>query len=242
MSDIRNGEFTRSNGFSQVADPCRPVFEEVAVQSGEIDGRKTYKMVERVKILMPGNGLSIPVVNVTDEHRERWPREYAAFKQGLEPDLNGTPLEEWAILNKAQVLELKAMNIRTIEDVAGLPDTAVQRIGRGGYALRERAQAFMDEAKEQAILTRVTKENEDMREDIAAMRAQLAEMGALTERLAAQNVAHGDAQNPAATITPASLDRAEAAKPIYAPQENSSSFDNMATKRRPGRPRKDAAA
>jgi len=238
---VKNGEFTRTQSFGQVADTCRPIFYEEAVQSGEMEGRKTYRMEERVKIIMPGNGLAIPVLKVTDEHRERWPREYEAFKQGLEPDLNGTPLEEWAILNKAQVLELKAMNIRTIEDVAGLPDTAIQRIGRGGYALRERAQAYVDDAKEGELLTKANARADLLEEKVAVLSRQVEEMGEMLDRQHKVLVAHGDAQNPIATAVPASLDAAESAKPIYAPQDNSSSFDNLAPKRSRGRPRKSAA-
>lgn len=239
---VRNGEFTRTQGFGQTIDPCRPMFYEEAVQSGESEGRKTYRMVERVKVIMPGNGMTIPVFNVTDEHRERWPKEYEAFKKGVEPDLNGTPLEEWSILNKAQVMELKAMHIRTIEDVASLPDTAVQRIGRGGYALRERALAFLDQAKEQELTTRITAENEAMREQITALARQVEEMGTMLEAQQKQIVAAGDAPSAINTITPASMDLNERAKPVHVEVDNSSAFDTLAPmKRGPGRPRKTAA-
>lgn len=239
---VSNGAFTRTEGFGQTVDPCRPIFYEEPVPSGEVDGRKTFKMVERVRIVMPGNGLNMPVFNVSDEHRDRWPQAYEAFKKGLEPALNGTPLEEWAILNKAQVLELKAMHVLTIEDVASLPDTAVQRIGRGGYALRDRAIAYLDQAKEQELVTRVTAENEDLREQMAVLSRQVQEMGTMLESQQKQIQAAGDAPNPISTITPASMDVHERNKPIYAEQEKGSAFDNLApVKRRPGRPKKDAA-
>jgi hypothetical protein len=240
---VVNGAFTRTEGFNAVKDTCRPVFSEEAVQSGEVDGRKTYKMVERVHVYMPGNGLNSPVFNVTDEHRERWPQEYEAFKRGVEPDLNGIPLEEWAILNKAMVLELKSMHIRTIEDVAGLPDTAVQRIGRGGYALRERAQAFLDQAKEQELVTMLTAKDEKNSEEISVLRRQVEEMGALLESLQKKATDDFDRPNALSTIIPASMDINERQKPIHAaPVETGSSFDTLAPiKRKPGRPKKVAA-
>lgn len=240
---VRNGEFTRTQSFGQTIDPCRPVFYEEAVQSGEVEGRKTYKMVERVKVMMPGNGTTMPVFNVTDEFRERWPKEYEAFKNGIEPDLNGTPLEEWAILNKAQVLELKSMHIRTIEDVATLPDTAVQRVGRGGYALRDRAIAFLDQAKEQELFTRVTSENEVMREQISVLARQVEEMGTMLEAQSKQIVKQGDAPSQVSTITPASMDINERNRPTHLAEDNSSAFDNLApARRKPGRPKREDAA
>lgn len=239
---LSNGSYTRTEGSGQTIDPCRPLFYEESVPAGEIAGRKTFKMVERVRIVMPGNGLNMPVFNVSDEHRERWPQAYEAFKKGLEPALNGTPLEEWAILNKAQVMELKAAHILTIEDVAALPDTAVQRIGRGGYALRDRAKAYLDEAEEQALVTRVTAENEVLREQQAVQSRQIAEMGAMLESLQKQMQAAGDAPNPITTIVPASMDVNERSKPIYAEQEQGSAFDNLAPAKRRGRPPKSKVA
>ena len=240
---LANGSYTRTEGGSNTIDPCRPVFSEVAVQSGEVDGRKTYKMVERVQVYMPGNGLNSPVFNVTDEHRERWPKEYEAFKKGVEPDLNGTPLEEWAILNKAMVMELKAMHIRTIEDVATLPDTAVQRIGRGGYALRDRALAFLDQAKEQELVTRLTAQDEQHKDEIAVLRRQVEEMGAMLESQQKQIHDAGDRPSALSTIIPADMDVNERQKPIEAQTINAgSSFDNLLpVKRKPGRPKKEVA-
>lgn len=241
---VSNGAYTRTQGFDKTIDPCRPRFYEEAVKSGEVDGRPTFKMEERVQIYMPGNQNSIPVFKVTDEHRDRWPKEYEAFKNGLEPDLNGTPLEEWAILNKAMVLELKAMHIRTIEDVATLSDIAVQKIGRGGYSLRERALAFLDQAKEQELITRVTSENESMREETAVLRRQVEEMGTMMEAMQKQIMAAGDRPSELSTVVPASQDIFERNKPIHAAQEEGSAFDALPpVKRKPGRPKKvDTAA
>lgn len=240
---VINGAFTRTEGFNVGKDTCRPIFQEVAVQSGEVDGRKTYKMVERVQVYMPGNGLNSPVFNVTDEHKERWPKEYEAFKMGAELALNGTPLEEWAILNKAMVLELKSMHILTIEDVANLSDLAVQRIGRGGYSLRERAQAFLDQDKEQELVTRLTAQDEKQQEEISLLRRQVGEMGVLLENLQRQTTEAADRPSALSTLIPASMDANERNKPILAaPIEAASSFDSLAPiKRKPGRPKKDAA-
>lgn len=240
---VQNGSFTRTEGFAKAIDPCRPVFSEEAVVSGEIDGRKTYKMVERVHVYMPGNGLNSPVFNVTDEHRERWPQQYDAFKKGVEPDLNGTPLEEWAILNKAMVLELKSMHIRTIEDVATLPDTAVQRIGRGGYALRERAIAFLDQAKEQELVTMLTAKDEKNSEEISVLRRQVEELSALMEMQSKQLHDAGDRPSALSTIVPASMDVNQRQQPIYAePEQQGSAFDNLApVAKKRGRPAKVAS-
>src|ERR1700741_4865537 len=149
MSDVRTGQYTRTGTFSpSTRDPVQPRFhiEPVvdAVASAPA-GRPIYRNEERVQFIMPGSP-NQPVFRVTDEHRQRWAEAYAAFKRGEEMTADGTPLEQWPTLTRAQVLELKAMGVYSVEQASQLPDTAVQRIGRGGYALRERAKAYLDEA------------------------------------------------------------------------------------------------
>lgn len=38
---------------------------------------------EQVTVTLPGNGLTRPTFKVTDEHRKKWPGEYAKFRESL---------------------------------------------------------------------------------------------------------------------------------------------------------------
>lgn len=140
-------------------------------------GREIWREIERVRIIIPGAVASIVVKNVDNSHRERWKAEYDAFKAGREAPVSGTALEAWPILNRAQISELRYLQIRTVEELASLSDVQVQHIGMGGMRLRELALAYLDEAAHEALVTKVTAENDVLRSQIAALQTQVNELG-----------------------------------------------------------------
>src|ERR1700674_1234177 len=124
---LAHGTYTRTDGMPG-GDRNYPRFflhDEQDQLATEQQGRPIFKSEERVEIIMPGNPLTRPVQRVTDEHRQKWPEQYKAFKQGQEMSVEGTPLEQWPILKRAQVLELKALGHLTVEHVATMDDLAI---------------------------------------------------------------------------------------------------------------------
>lgn len=69
---------------------------------------------------------------------------YEAWKKGQEMPTEGTPLAAWAGILAHQADALRGAQIRTVEDVAGLTDAIMQRIGLPGLReLRATAQTFL---------------------------------------------------------------------------------------------------
>ncbi len=241
MSDVRNAQFTRTQSFApSQRDPVQPRFHIEPVQDDAAtaqQGRPIFRNEERVQFIMPGSP-NQPVFRVDDSHKERWPEQYAAFRRGEEHAVDGTPLEHWPIVTRAMVMELKALGIFTVEQCSGLSDIALQRIGRGGYALRERAKAYLDEAEALAFSERLNRENELMNARLAAQDRQLAEQRELIDRLYAQQQAAMNAPNPVNTFEAARHDPVEVAKATQlAGVPEASSLDSLLpSKRRPGRP------
>lgn len=170
------------------------------------EGRRCFKEEERVEIYMPGNNLNIPVHRVTDEHRTRWPREYEAFKAGQGATLNGTPLEEWPVLNRSQVLELKYLNFRTVEEVAGADDLAIQRMGMGGRILRDKAAAFFDDAKAIAMVEKTTAALAERDQELGALRLQVTQQSELLNQLQQTLMRLQNAPNPLQSHIPGQHD------------------------------------
>jgi len=164
--------------------------------------RPIYHDVERVKIIIPGIVTNIHVKNVDDVDRRRWPEEYRAFREGREQPLDGTPLEEWPILTKAMVEELKHWKIRTVEELAQLSDVAIQQIGIGGRALRDRAKAFLDDAERERLTSRLTHENGLLQTRVAVLEKQVNELGAILERIDAERRALAERPYLGATLVP----------------------------------------
>lgn len=166
------------------------MFTEDAVQNyakSEAAGRPIYDMEERVSIRFPGNNLTEIVRKVGPEDRERWPEQYKAFKQGRgNVVIDGTPLEAWTALSKAQVREFNAMNIFSVEQLAAVDDYFCQRIGMGGRMWRDRAKIWLEAALDNAKIDQVASLNLRQQEQIEAQNRQIVELGSLCENLRLQ--------------------------------------------------------
>lgn len=231
---VQNGSYTRTN-LGQGDGSNHPRFFIDSVQdpvASENQGRPIFRDEERVEIIMPGNPHTRPVARVSDEHRERWPKEYAAFKAGIEISPEGTPLEEWSLLKRSQVLELKALGFKTVEHVRDMDDHAIQRIGMGGRNLKQAAEVFLDDANRIALTSQLVAENDRKDEQIAHLTRQVEEMGKLTQQNFAELQALKNAPSPLATNIPGMSDPIEMAKTGYVAPVATSSLDNIGTKRK----------
>jgi len=77
-----------------------------------------------------------------------WRNCYDHWKLGLDTPLNGTDIRNWPVISPAQVKNLLSANCRTIEDLAGVNEEGLKRIGMGGVALKQKAQAYISAAKD----------------------------------------------------------------------------------------------
>lgn len=100
---------------------------------------------------------------------EAWEKETAT------PD-DGTPLEEWPKLDVAMIETLREARIYSVEMLAALPDNRLDAIPLGGRVLRDQAQAFIDAKHGNSKTDALIAENSDLKERMARMEAQLAEI------------------------------------------------------------------
>lgn len=157
----------------------RPV--EQAHKSAQA-GRPIYEDVEFVEIIIPGNRGAVHDTMVREEHRQRWPQHYAAFKAGQDAPQEGTPLEEWPAISRSQVEELRYFHIRTVEQLAGLGDDALSRaIPMGGYPLREKAQRFLEHAAGLAPMEALAAKEAANEAKMAAMEEEIRQLTAVIE-------------------------------------------------------------
>lgn len=148
----------------------RPIFEDRPFITMMFPGDKTKK-IERFAILdqeSAGNGPTDP---------ERFPRQWAAFQKNEAAPSMGLPVTEWPQITKSQAMELKAMNIHTVEAMAATPDGGLTWMG--ARDLREKAKAWIAAAKGHAIESKLAEENHQLQERLASMQAQMDEIRAL---------------------------------------------------------------
>ena len=157
---------------AQSREENRPIYEDRVFIRIMVPGGKST--VVREARLERGDNGEIP------DH-ERFPLQWAQFKSQQEQVGDGTPLSEWSYLSKSQVMELKAMKIHTVDQLAAQSDASLSHMGLGALDLRNRARAFLDQASGGEVLSKLQKELEDARHEIAAMKASLEALGADTE-------------------------------------------------------------
>ena len=212
---IANATYTRSTSLAASEARNYPRFFLETVRddhSSRHHGREIFHEEERVEIIMPGNPYTRPIMRVTEQHRQAWPKQYEAFKAGQEIAAEGTPLEAWARVRPKQLHELKALGFRTVEHIAMMDDQAAGRVGTGGQELRRVAKAFLNDAARMATVERLAAENDAKNAEIEDLRLKLHGLEQTIERIAAS-------KEPAAApqVLPSSLDefaklaRAEAA-------------------------------
>lgn len=224
-SDDQNPDFIGANNPD---NRLHVVFHKKAVQNNfmsEKEGRPIYDDADMVTIHVPGDQLTAVTAFVREDHKRRFPQQWAMFQNQMNGDqrlVGKTPLEHWPRLTLAQVAELKHMKFLSVEDIAHASDTALQSIGMCGgmspFAFRDVAARFLklaaDEAvvaKSDAALTAVQDENAALRKQMASFEARLAGMSAQTpaagpspiELLAADNAAAEVAAKPLKRTAPA---------------------------------------
>jgi hypothetical protein len=167
-------------------------FTEAVSQPFESEkaGRPIYKEEVFIHILTPGAKTDIKRrVRLTQEEAsgaptdpERFPRQWVAFQAKGEQISDGTPIEQWPPIGKAQALEFKAVKIHTVEQLAAIPDNALHNFGMNGRRLRDLAKAFIDKAGEGAALSSALATIETQRLDIEALKTQFAELAAASKK------------------------------------------------------------
>lgn len=160
--------------------------------ASEKDGRPRFTEEERVEIIIPGDLRSKFVQRVDDEVKARFPVEYKAFKEGVSVPLDGTPLSEWAMVSRSQVLELAHFHILTLEQLAGVNDSHLQNLGMGARELREKARLHLQVTKDGIEpLRRMVDENFRLKDEVERLRATVAEQAAVIQSLQPEEVTHG---------------------------------------------------
>ena len=140
-------------------------------------GRPIFDELDYIKILTPGSRDTFES-EASPEYQNRFATQWAKYKSNQEQTVSGTPLSEVPWLTMAQVLELKGVNINSVEALAGVADSMAQKF-MGINELKRRAQTYLDAAHDAAPLLK-------MQEELRKRDEQIAELRQMIEAQAAQ--------------------------------------------------------
>lgn len=138
-------------------------------------GRPIYDDVEYVEIARPGDRLERTDMPVTNKERARFRKHYQAFKDGQKEITSGTPLERWPLIQAHQVEELRHFNVRSVEQLALMPDGNIPSVGNISR-LKKQAVDFLEVAKGNAPSVQLRVELEKRDGEIETLKRQMAEL------------------------------------------------------------------
>lgn len=181
-------------------------------------GKPVFFEADYVKIFTPGNQLNIVDTAVREDHKKRFPKQWAYYqsRQGdSREEANGTPLAQWTQITQSQAEELRVRKFYTVESVANASDIALQSIGMiAGMS----PHSFRDSAKRFLMIASGMADAKAAEDKAAEMKAQ---NEALQAQIAASNEAMAKMQEQMAALAAAQ------ATSLQTPE-----------KRKPGRPKK----
>ena len=135
--------------------------------------RNPVKNADYVKITYPGDKFFGPDRPVTEEDKQRYARQWNLFVS-QEDQLKGqTRLTRIAWLDPAARNRLAEARILTVEQLASVTDTNLQRLGPGMRTFVQRAKQHLGEKAQYQKAHEVHKEVEDLRKENAEMKAQM---------------------------------------------------------------------
>lgn len=160
--------------------------EDDVVES-EKAGRQIFKNVAMVYIHAPGGKevhprrISFNKETQEYEDAEIWanPKKWDAFINNKPVVHDGMPLYAWGHpkMDGARIKTFQVGSIHTVQQLASIPDGAIQKFGPGTRELVNAAKDFMAATKDSAVLNKQRSEIEALRAELAATRELIAEAG-----------------------------------------------------------------
>jgi len=136
------------------------------------------------------------------EWMDAYLRKYEAWKNGQALPLEGTAIKGWGVISPAQQEILLRMNILTVEDLAGINDEGLKRIGMGAMELKNKARAWIAQLNDKGPLTikmaSIEQENALLRGTISSLEAKIEKLARSYESTQARVIVDVPRETPGA--------------------------------------------
>ena len=142
------------------------------------EGRPIFDDVEVCEVRVPGSRNWTPYPAHSHSHwrvdpftgeqssityAERFPRQYAQFTAQTQQTKSGTPLDFAPFLTEGQRASLKAQNIYTVEQLAGIDGQELKNLGPYGREQKNRADEYLTASRANAPATQLQAELDALR-------------------------------------------------------------------------------
>jgi len=154
--------------------------EEPDPKRSEAEGRACFRLKTFLRKEIPGDNLTVVERPARDTDREEFPKEWERYRTKQNHVVDGTPIEQWPVLNRAQVAEFKALNIHSVEQFYAMPEVHGAKI-MGFNTLKAKAREFLTWRKESEKVEAIKADAAMKDERIASLESQLAELRAMID-------------------------------------------------------------
>ncbi len=153
----------------------------------EAAGTDVYDDVDMVEFHVIGDGLNIhskALKNLTrDEARDFAPlvAYYKALRENV--PTSGAPLKMVTWLSPAQVRTYEALNVHTLENLAGVSDATITKLGMGAREHVKKAQAHLQAAQDASAVNRLVDSEARLMAEVDGLKAQIKELKNMLDAL-----------------------------------------------------------
>lgn len=158
--------------------------EQIQTFLTEQEGRLITKKVAMIDICTPGDrtkkirrAVKMESDGSSPSDIELYPKQWEAFQRQQVQIADGTALDVWPPLSRSQVTHYKSLNVHTVEQLGALSDLQTQNLGMGGRELRDKARAWLENAKTMKPIAELTSRLDQLANENEALKNQLAMMG-----------------------------------------------------------------
>lgn len=135
------------------------------------EGRPIHEERDFVKIISgPGHIVDREVKNEYDPIVQEYYSVWQAYKQDRTDFVDGTRLEDYPSLSVAQIENLKALRIYTVEQLADATDNLKQTMGPGAGALVDAAKAWLGRVEQHALVSQQAEKIRELELNMEAMK------------------------------------------------------------------------
>jgi len=138
-------------------------------------GRPVFEPKDFIELIQPGERDKL-VREVRDEDKYRFPRKWEAYQAGLAQAPDGTPLSILYPSEPHIVDMMRLLVIHTIEQLAGLTEQGIQRLGMGGREHVARAKRYLEAAEKFSGVNAMQSALDAARDEIATLKAQVEQL------------------------------------------------------------------
>lgn len=176
-------------GASVMARPTSRVWvkfrREAELAGTAADGKPIFRSVDLAEFRQPGE-TDVVVREVRHEDTMRYPDQWAAFKAQTDQRPDGIPLAQLFPTSPHVVKMMEHRGIFTVEMLADLAESGIQKLGMGARQYVSKAQTYLDVVTQNGPATALQAQIEKQEQQILAQEQMIAslqdQMAAISQR------------------------------------------------------------